>query len=271
MKIAVLGCGPAGLLAAHGAIQSGAEVSILSVKQPSRIGGAQFIHKAIPGVTKDAPDTLIDFVKKGSEHGYAKKVYNDSLARTSWGEYSEGPHSAWNMRGVYGQLWGMYHSRIVDLKVTHVGIGQMLGDGYKVFSTIPRSALCVRPDLNHVFTKQDVWIQMPEAVHPPEDDKIIYSGRDEDPWYRYSQLFGVRSWEFAMPVPDAIGIAKPLRTNCSCWAGNRNLFTFGRYGRWDKWQLAHSAYEQARQTAEILVSGGATMSTFGEGGSPSWP
>src|SRR5262245_15995908 len=83
IRVVVLGCGPAGLLAAHAASLYGCDVRILSIRQPSIISGAQFLHEHIPGVTGDI-DGHVLFMKAGTAGGYAKKVYGNSRIPTSW-------------------------------------------------------------------------------------------------------------------------------------------------------------------------------------------
>ncbi|HEY7420289.1 MAG TPA: hypothetical protein VH593_34240, partial [Ktedonobacteraceae bacterium] len=83
IRAVVLGCGPAGLLAAHACSLNGADVRIFSLKRPSYISGAQYLHQAIPGLS-GAPDGDIMITKVGTREGYAKKVYGNANKATSW-------------------------------------------------------------------------------------------------------------------------------------------------------------------------------------------
>jgi len=56
MRIAVLGCGPAGLMSAHAAMvatESEADLAIFSTKRKSPLYGAQYLHQPIPFVSAD--------------------------------------------------------------------------------------------------------------------------------------------------------------------------------------------------------------------------
>ena len=63
MKVAVLGCGPAGLFACHAAVRGGAEVDVYSQKKRSEIGGAQYLHQHVPDVTGTEPEAMITFAQ----------------------------------------------------------------------------------------------------------------------------------------------------------------------------------------------------------------
>ena len=78
MRVAVLGSGPAGLLAAHACVQQGVEPKIYSLKEKSLMFGAMYLHEPIPDLNDpDRPDHDIMIVKEGTREGYAKNVYGD--------------------------------------------------------------------------------------------------------------------------------------------------------------------------------------------------
>ena len=59
MNVAVLGCGPAGLIAAWAAEQAGADVQIYSKKVQSIIPGSQYLHGPIPGVSSPYAEGVV--------------------------------------------------------------------------------------------------------------------------------------------------------------------------------------------------------------------
>jgi hypothetical protein len=242
MKVAVLGCGPAGLLAAHACARAGVDFDVISLKRQSPIGGAQFLHVPIPGITGDSGDGRVNFYKHGVKEVYASKVYGDPEAPTSWDSYEEGDHEVWNMQAAYQQLWETYQGNIREAKVDHGFISSNLVWEYdKIFSTIPKTYLCF---MNHDFRSQPVWIDM-DPAEEIQDSAIIYSGLRSDEWYRASNIFGYSSLEY----PDLTvkgeavrRISKPLSNNCTCWDSTPMLHMFGRYGEWTKAPLIHDAY-----------------------------
>ena len=242
-RIAVLGCGPAGLLAAHACQLSGNLVDIYSVYRPSPIGGAQFLHREIPGITDPSPDGKVYFVHVGSDVGYAIKVYGNAGAPTSWKEYHDGEHDVWNMRRAYARLWADYEKLIIDAPLDADRVDALVRSYDMVFSTIPLKAICRRPQ-EHTFDDQPVWISNEDRY--TDDNQIVYNGLDPEvaPWYRASKIFGVPGVEYPAPPVgiDAVRVSKPLRNDCTC---HPEVTLLGRYGKWQKGELIHHAYEGA--------------------------
>ncbi len=253
MKVAILGCGPAGLLAAHRAIQEGHAVQIYSVKRPSKIGGAQYLHEAIPELTDAEPDLTLRYIKLGQSVGYALKVYGSEDAPVSWEAYQEGDAPAWRMEEAYSILWNMYSRLVTDVPVGAHFVKQLVQSGEydHVVSTIPASAICENHE--HRFEKQDIAL-VPSARIEARN-VVVYNGQETEPWYRTSNIGGHQWTEYAchpgQPSPwllhdDYRPGWKPLSTDCDCCPGVARM---GRFGRWQKGQLVHHAYEQM---AELL-------------------
>lgn len=239
--VAILGCGPAGLLAAHAAYEAGESVTIYSKKKPSPIGGAQFLHRAIPGLTSDNPDGLVNFLHVGDPAVYAEKVYGDPKAETSWGSYADGHHEIWNMHQAYQKLWRRYEHLIIEWEVTPEFVKGLLDSFDIVMSAIPLRGICVR---QHSFESQRVYISSKASFPGSVENLIIYNGSPKTPWYRSSLIFGHggTEWTVLPPEREFTKIHKPLRTDCTCWSG---LYRLGRYGAWKKNLLTHHAYESA--------------------------
>lgn len=236
MRIHVLGCGPSGLLVAHAGVQAGHDVTIYSQKKKSHIGGAQFLHTAIPDLTDDNPEDVVTFEYRGTAEGYAQKVYGSPKADTSWDTYA-GTVPIWNMRRAYDDLWKRYESLIIDRSLTPHEVAELQDSVSTVISTIPRKALCMR---DHRFTSQQVhiWYELGAL----KDNRIIYNGIPDVPWYRASNLFSWESVEYPSLAPhgsNTRAVYKPLETDCDCLP---EIVKLGRYGRWEKGVLIHHAY-----------------------------
>jgi hypothetical protein len=246
--VAILGCGPAGLLAAHAAIQRDHYVRIFSKKIKSSFFGAMYLHRPIPALhNTTVPEVVIKIEKYGTKKGYAEKVYGDPNAPVSWDKFGEGLTDAWSLSDAYEKLWARYEDRIVDTDVSHETL-QPLGINYDmIFSTLPAPILC--HDRRHHFDKQEMWV-----IHGKDQwdaqGRMVYNGRESEDWYRYSSINGHHSWEFShFPVEAekmkqglslVVGF-KPTRTNCDCYP---TIHRLGRFGRWDKHVLTHHAYEE---------------------------
>ena len=246
--VAILGCGPAGLLAAHAAHESGAEVTIYSMKKPSPIGGAQFLHRSIPGLTSENPDGLVNFLHVGDPAVYAEKVYGDPKAETSWGSYADGHHEIWNMHQAYQKLWRRYEHLIIDWEVSPDFLKKLMASFDVVMSAIPLRSLCVATD-THKFESQRVYISSKASFPGTVENLIIYNGSPKTDWYRSSRIFGHggTEWSGSPGGSDLTKIHKPLRTDCTCWPTVHRL---GRYGAWKKNLLIHHAFEAALAAME---------------------
>lgn len=253
MRVQVLGCGPAGMMAAHAASLKGHDVQVVSqLAEPSRMGGAQYLHMPIPGVTGRKPETRILLVMAGDRAGYAKRVYGSVQAPVSWTRY-EGKRfvDGWNLFDAYAKLWDLHGNRIDEAVVKANTLVDITEGADLVISTIPKTALCWQ---DHSFVYQEVWA----APEKPLDvgqrfsrDFIFYNGSNQGSYYRVSKLFGNEMTEWSMitnpksepPSQNAFVIRKPLTTDCDCWKPTINFI--GRYGSWDKDQLVSDAWEDA--------------------------
>lgn len=254
----VLGCGPAGLLAAHAARTSGLfeYIRILSRKVKSPIYGAQYLHSAIPMIPFDYP-VVVKQILWGSGEKYARKVYADLYdpRLPNSAEQYTGDRTAWDIRNMYDWLWAEYSEYVEDFylpnRVEMVAAVESLHlPGHIIFNTIPRRTLCKNPGV-HQFDFKQIWAAgdspMRQLDFRTEEDQIICNGEESPRWYRMSRVFGYTTveWPDSKTPPPVEGVAhvtKPLRTNCDCWPAIRHL---GRYGQWKKGVLAHTAYYEA--------------------------
>lgn len=238
MKVAVLGCGPAGMMAAWAAIQHGADVKIFSPGQRSKISGAQYLHDEIPGI--DLIPFDIQYKKYGTVEGYASKLYGSAAAPCSWQDYPGGVHVAYPLGLAYDAIWrALDPSCFVTVTVTPRHVEGLLMNNDLVVSTIPRPTMCMNRE--HRFSEKRVYI----VPKPPVDweiphNRIIYNGWESDEWYRASNINGTVFTEYATEQPGLTRVTKPLDTNCNCWEGAVQYV--GRYGKWKKGVLVHNAF-----------------------------
>lgn len=261
MKIAVLGCGPAGLMAVHAAALTGHDVHIYSKKRKSEMFGAQYLHAPIPGMTDTAPVT-VTYELRGTHDEYREKVYGDlagqvpSVSTEDLGE----THDAWDIRRTYDNLWDTYAEFIQDVAVDPLWLKECVesGDYDVVFSTLPAPSVCATlvdgpdiPDTSpHVFRAQEIWAigDAPErgtfAPFAVRKDAIICNGEPSPSWYRAANVFSRTTVEWPIrtkpPIANVSRVPKPISTNCSCHPA---VVRLGRYGKWSKGVLAHHAFQ----------------------------
>lgn len=262
-RVAIMGCGPSGLFAAHAFLQAGWDVTVYSRKRRSHMFGAQYLHRPIPGL----PEVLteVSYKLQGTTAGYADKVYGPVAAITDdmvSPALMAGTHPAWDIRAAYFAAWDMYESLVVDANVDHAFLQMEFGNpdaqSYwgAVISTIPAPILCRRPEGEHGFISQKVWA----AGDAPELDRwcpitvppghVICNGDPERAWYRAANVFGHSTAEWPHghrpPLSNLAEVEKPISTNCNCWG---NITRMGRYGEWKKGVLTHHVYERAAALA----------------------
>ena len=263
MKVAILGCGPTGLIAALAAETLGHEVVIYSRKKKSQTFGAMYLHMPIPGISPEEPEMEIQVVKMGSREGYAMNVYGDVRAKVSWDKFQDGPTPGWDLALAYDKLWLRYDHKIVDIALTGRIVDQLANDHDIIFSTIDRRVLC--ECWLHEFTGVEIAV-----VHGPLDDEhrwnvMYYNGLPPNglgSWYRYSVIRGYQSWEYSLfnlptflqgeRVREGLFVVrgiKPLATNCNC---RPEIHRLGRFGKWHKHAFTHHSWQEVRDALQQL-------------------
>lgn len=253
--IAILGCGPSAMLAAHAVGLAGRPIAMFSNNpSPSKLGGAQFLHSNIPQLTSAEPDAVIKYVVRGDARMYQRKVYGDTdPGFVSFSGVQDGmEQNAWNLIALYDRLWDYWKDSINDVEVNPKWIDEMLGTFDLIVSTIPAMCMCRNPmGVNgpknpdapiHHFSNVEtqIWNDTVESV---PDNTIIYEGTNMRTWHRSSNLFGVRGTEWGpdvpVPQPNIVHVRKPLATTCDCFPG---VLRVGRFGTWTKGKLVNDSF-----------------------------
>jgi hypothetical protein len=244
-KVAIIGCGPSGLLAAHACAQFGIDAKIYTLwKKPSVMTGAMYLHTEIPKLTNKKPDAKIQIKKFGTKEGYARKVYGNEEHPVSWDHFEEGLFPMWSLRSAYKQAWMMYGKQITTRKIDRIQLEWVMARHDLTIVTAPKLNYCMQP-VHHHFDRQPIWVRMFDPGDYLAVASMTYSGSPEHPWYRRSQIDQFISYEYATEPPFN-GLAtgyKPTGNNCDCWP---LVLWAGRFGAWQKGVLTHHVYEETR-------------------------
>lgn len=248
MKVLILGCGPAGLIAAHAAYSRGVDFVVVSKARKSFMNGAQYLHAPIPGVSLADP-FLINYEISGSVAGYRDKVYGPNAKVEVSPETLVGRHLAWDIREAYDALWTMYGPDVQDVTVSPKILSKLIAEWNPdaVISTIPARILCYNS--RHKFESEQVWATN-ELECSLSDNTVLCNGEPGFDWYRASKIQGFTNTEwphdkYPLSYNGQIWrVEKPLRTDCRCFPDVHRL---GRYGKWTKGVLSHEAWEEANK------------------------
>lgn len=262
-SVAILGCGPAGLMVSHAAVLSGWDFRIYSRKQKSSLYGAQYLHAHIPGLTLDSAGEVVRYRLTGTAEQYRRKVYGDEWDGTTSPEDFMETHFAWDLRMVYDFLWEKFSGEItnVDIKPdTQWFLTNAWAPADLVISTVPRK---IWDDNTANFKSTKVWAlgdtEMPRVEKPyrPEPFTVMCDARPEIPWYRVSNIYGYCTveWPYSSPWtrkgvlggiigphPGASIVEKPLSHTSTAAS---DFIHLGRYGKWEKGILTHDAFFDA--------------------------
>lgn len=257
-RAAILGSGPAGLLAAHACALNGVEPRIFSLGEPSTLYGAQFLGSRVPEIR--APATVIDISMRGTEPEYRAKVYGEGYKGPVSPLHFVGQRQIIDIRYVYRWLWERFADRIEGLKFDRFDYGlitnaMLKGEFDHVFSSLPAKDFCIDV-VNHTFTSTKIFacgdapaLDVVCPIRVPERS-IVYCGNKDASWYRASNVFDHCTVEWPAldrrqpPVYGTVAVYKPLSTSCTC---HPRVVRIGRFGEWKKGVLAFNAFVKVHE------------------------
>lgn len=286
MTIAILGCGPTGLIAAHACATKGVGFVVLSKKRKSQLFGSQYLHEPIPGIIREEEGEAVKYINIGSPEEYRRKTHGKFWDGIVAPEEFETDHRAWNIREAYDRLWRRYNQNIIDYSISMRTKGlhgepdysmehpakvlQRDLDSNDVFemiiSTVPRKIWATHGE-DYVYSEGWAFGDAPEEgkfVPWGIEDMTIHCNGDPDVGYnRLSKVFGYTTVEWPIDTADdpalvgATKFLKPLRYN---WnhkgppspVNNDRWLHVGRYGKWMKGVVVTDAWHDVNKRLESL-------------------
>lgn len=249
MNVVVIGCGPAGLAAAHAVVGLGCDVRIIGPKHKTPQRGPIMLHRPIPGINTEQPDGYVrQLVIGGSILDYRLKLYGDVNISISGDILDPGFHT-WEVPQAYSRMWDKYEHLIEDRLVEPDDVDLLTTEAELVVSTAPVPNLCKHIH-EHTFYSVPIALVFDTSYPDQPDNTVIYNAWPHITWVRSSSIFGARVTEYKpedITNPDLI-IRKPLSTTCNC---HPTVLRTGRFGRWhnETW-IDHAYYD----TRTALVS-----------------
>lgn len=290
MKVAILGCGPTGLLAAHACAINGAQFDIFSKKRKSFLFGSQYLHTHIPEIVFEGEGEPIKYVNIGTPEEYRRKAHGDRWDGVIEEGAFETDHIGWDIRQAYERLWRSYADRIThyeikppvpanegqellfsreDLPGENPNYWQTLEDlklwEYDlVISTVPRKIWAVPGE---EFTFSMAWVAGDAPEHGKfvpfgltEDNMILCDGTNEVEYTRLSKVFGYTTVEWPYnplhkPYEGATALIRPLAYQPSKDYENpaNSFLHIGRYGKWEKGVVASDAFQEVMDRLKVMA------------------
>ncbi len=253
MKVLILGCGPAGLIAATSAVGMGEDVKIMSNPRKSFMNGAQYLHQPIPGVSCGEPFN-VDYRLEGTAIAYRTKVYGKNWDGAVSPEDLAESHLGWDIRTAYDHMWETFEDSIIDWEATPGGLKEMMRRSQPdlVVSTIPAPLLCSK---GHTFRSTRIW-STDRSMCDIEDNQVVCNGYQSPRWYRASRINGFENTEWPdgakPPIVPLWEVLKPTDNNCDCFP---TVIRGGRYGNWKKGVLSHEIYKEVEKECLTFQDG----------------
>jgi hypothetical protein len=260
LSIVVIGCGPAGLAAAHAAVGLGCRVEVFAPKSKTPQKGPLLIQRPIPGINTDHPfGTVRQIVIGGSILDYRYKLYNDINIGIN-GDILQPFYHAWNHQVTYDELWRRYSGLIHDCLIRPDEMNLLPNYADLVVSTANARNMCDRhpypPEYGgHEFISAEVLVT-PRASYPDqEEDTIIFNAGDEFKWVRSSRIFGneVTEWLPGTEIDGARKIWKPISSTCDCYP---RVLRTGRFGAWRNETWVDTAYWDTYNAVKSILTTG---------------
>lgn len=265
MRVAIIGCGPTGLIVAHACALNGVEFNVFSKKRKSFLFGSQYLHEPIPELIEESEGRQVRYINVGTPEEYRRKTHGKWWDGIIAPEDFETEHVAWNIREAYDRLWMRYGRGVTDAEIRDGTLYVNREDWMKelaaydlVISSVPRRLWAVEGD---EFTYSEGWAlgDAPEhGVFVPydlTDNTIICDGSPDTHYNRLSKVFGYTTVEWpahtdmnvvkaAESMPEPSQFIKPLAFKASTTHENRtsDWLHVGRFGAWRKAVLVTDAW-----------------------------
>lgn len=240
-KIAILGAGLSGMLAAKALEDSGFEGQYdILTKEISCPKGYTFLHD---NCNMDLDDVLIEVVQIGSKKAYKRKLNYEQKVNASWKtglkKYWLHGHDA--CEAMYKIVEKVY-DKIVYTRTDKDKIDFLKKTYDKIISTIPLNCLYPPKDnINYEYTEIKLLVGERKS---PGKNIVTYDGVEASNTIRYGRLNRKLFYEYPpeTELEGSITIKKPIVAHNVPYDYSNKIILAGRNGEWNKNILAHQVY-----------------------------
>jgi len=251
MKAVIFGSGLSGLFAAWACHEKGIDYVVYTnrVEKP-KVRGFMYLHHHCGLPVRSALLTQV-VVPEGVDPEKASKFYsnlvykNPETPNSLKYAYNEPIVTIWNMTQAVNHIWELIRSRVklrtirdLDEVISITGKEAEIG-----FSTIPLPKL----DREGLYYFVDSYVTV--ALKPEAKENIVYynGGLVGESAYRWGVINGQRFSESR--EKPGVTVHKVVFANYMPHVPD-NVMLVGRYGAWDKSQMAHIVYEKVKKALE---------------------
>ena len=244
MRVAIIGGGLVGRLAAWAVMQSGHSSTIFDrmyEKVAKAPRGFVYMHEACGLPLRPQ---LVTVIEQGTAEEYTKKVYQGGPSAPTAGEVSFGKYGGvrecYDPGELLGILNGLQHGMVqehnfVDLEE----ILNLLYEYDRLVFTLPINSFIKG---NWPFRKGSVGAWPLDPGEEGMANFCVYNSSPEIPWHRSGAMFGWAFREFPAVVPGHQPIIKVIDGDKP--PTYKNVLFTGRFGAWRKKQLSHESYTE---------------------------
>lgn len=248
MKIAVLGSGITGLLAAKACIDCSInnKMAIFDIQRENPRAGLHYLHDNCNLPLKESYiQNIVIGIDKDSQlspdYYYSVKLYDGKTSSTSISTL-QAYSKVYNMLEAYNVLHNSLAHLFVNCNNLTLNVLNLCKTFDLVISTIPVNNII--PDGNYPSKMISVSYGLPVdlMLYNPilSENFTVYNVDPNAEWYRASKVFGVTYTEF---VDENIGDMKVTKVMDGTYENPiKNLVLIGRNGKWKKEEMAHHAY-----------------------------
>lgn len=239
MKVAIIGGGLVGRVAAWGVMQAG-HCPVIFDRMYEKVAktprGFVYIHDRMFLPLKSY-DIWVN--EQGTKEEYCRKVYSDAILpyQTSFGKFT-GKQIGHDPTELLGFLNGLQHGMVQDCNFETLDeVLEYRNDYERVVFTLPLANFVKEGNYPSVKGSVGTW-----KLDPGEDlsNYCVYNANEDIPWYRSGAMFGWAFREFPNVIPGHIPITKVV--NGGKPPDHDNVLFTGRFGKWNKTALSSDSF-----------------------------
>lgn len=245
MRVAILGAGLAGMVAAKAVMDAGGKVEkIITDKLAGGFPGFVYLEEDL-GLGLKEQNFIVK--REGSKEVYAQKRQGlEDIDRSSWDKFPPKMYRAYNPKEAYVELLRIFgpvleYDRFEEGAVESRAVLRLLDNYDLVISTIPKPTMFPFLSYNGV---EGLLVKTRKALNSVDKQVVIYNGDYNSVWSRVSNLWGERWYEYYHHKSSGykveisgrdtvIPTVKPNGHSGTAYVPE-NLILEGRLGRWER-------------------------------------